>query len=118
MKLFSKKIKSLKTGALCILVALMGIMVIILVSTAHGQNNENNIVNTNRMHPAATSGDNVKVIEAIYYDYLSVECADGKSYPMDEEGNWFNTDGKVRYQSGEVLTAVIVDGKIVTLLRE
>lgn len=54
-------------------------------------------------------------IEALYFDYLVVETADGNDYLLNETGDWYKEDGSVKYKDGEAYTAVIEDGNVVAL---
>lgn len=54
-------------------------------------------------------------IEALYFDYLVIETADGKEYLLDEAGDWFEEDGKVKFNDGEAYTAVIENSNVVAL---
>lgn len=77
---------------------------------------EDNVIDDRAIQSAPrTENEGVEVIEALYFDYLMIECANGNEYIMSETGNWFDADGKVIFNDGEAYTAVIVDGEVVAL---
>lgn len=50
-----------------------------------------------------------------YWDYLVIEDSEGTDHLMDEEGDWYRPDGRVRFEPGETYTAVWQDGELVDL---
>lgn len=79
---------------------------------------EQETIDTSELEPARTSDPEYEVVKGIYFDYLYVECENGQYYFLDEDGEWFDDNGKVVFDDGEVLTAVVSEDSIIAIIRD
>lgn len=73
---------------------------------------EQETIDTSKLEPE------YEVVKGIYFDYLYVECENGQYYFLDEDGEWFDDNGKVVFDDGEVLTAVVNEDSVIAIIRD
>lgn len=63
------------------------------------------------------TSDKVYILDGTYYDYLVFESIDGVQYEMTESTSWIQ-NGKVIFDDGDQVTAMIKNGEITGMLKK